>query len=647
MRDVWHLFGSQVSALRWWLLAWGAALTAWTAARWTYLTTWRRSWMDHEHTYWYGLLIFSVLLAAVMIHLHPPGKRVAGWRVWPLRKWKAPAAQMLFVMTFLVLLPGAAEAVFLLHPKLKGFMAGGMLEWLTWSLWPLPVALGVAACSHSLRRFILDALILTAIVIGAWFLWNYSWRWLVEHHRWTERGFSVFHRFRQWLPAGALLVWALLCCRWLSQGMGRVVLYLTPVICCAIALTLRFTGRPDPDYVPMVTGDAELAGRVRLRLKPIPQWVSGEIPLFGRVSATAEIDGLRPNEYAWFSLYRTKFFCEGVTLADNFVGGENSSGMFGDTGWTQWSGSSGDAEKQERVKVRVLTAPVESLRPLHQKTCRLETTAVVSVQKSLGLARQSFQQGAKWDEAGRELLVEFLGTGEEAVRMKVEGAYRDSGLVYSVVSRNFGYAAQWGRGGALELVHKPTGYRLHSSTYGLEGDYFLVRNLTYSNYSRVIYYFDKHSSNWASVGLSQRALSHPEEFELILRGAEPQKSFTADIQVDFRLLSEAPVVPNLPPPVPQENSPATEVAFYREPFLNSTGPQESYRKAVAEGNEWTARLGAVVAASGEPHKVVELWLKIWPEVSDCPKGIYATRAWILTNVDRLHFNTGTRRYEIR
>src|SRR5262245_15802840 len=93
--------------------------------------------------------------------------------------------------------------------------------------------------------------------------------------------------------------------------------------------------------------------------------------------------------------------------------------------------------------------------------------------------------------------------------------------------------------------------------------------------------------------------------------------------------------------------PATEGEFYGTSMPVLTGPEESDKEAVRQGKPWVPRVGFVIASSYAQDSVAGLWLNVWPEVSDCPRDAGEARAWILSNADRLQFNPGTRRYELR
>jgi hypothetical protein len=814
MKDVWRLFCSQVSALRWWLLVWLVALLAWAVARWTYLTTFRESWNAQESYWWYGILALSGLLVAAVVHLHPPAERVAGWRGWPLRPWKTPAAQFLFVLTFLVLLPGAAEMAFLLHPRLDGFTGNGMTEWLVRSLWPLPVALGLAACSRTLRRFILDALIFAAIVVAAGALRSAAGRWVSPVPASFYKTATVFRWMIPCFYGAALLVWVGVCRQWLSKTGGRAFYFLTPPLYAGVLSVLHATSHPDPDYAPAVAGDAGLAGRIRIQTRTGPQ--SG-------FNVLMQMDGLKPEETADVELWKRKLRGDDFTINDASFARMGAN--FGDSDWNPWSGPSGTPEFREHTIPSVITVSPDTLKRIEGKACRFEATAIVSVQRSVGLARLPFRTGAKWEESDSEVVIEFIGTASDALQRGIRGVPKDSEFVTVILSRRFGHAAE--RWVAVDLVHIPSGVRMHYNTVAgdTEGVMWRGRSFTHSVSGRgILCYLNDGHQRWSSGGLSTRALSHPEEFEFIVRSYEPVGKFAQEITVEgflgpvvppqlvplaelaipdlshpqavesfFRTLERynpgesydgifqallrcgpdvVPALtefvlknPNSPflssvtnharelnaalfkperpdhrlaffkgygrsglfigadPSTPENNaallaegkawvkedpdnrlnadwlyqmrnenvpalypairrlveregtrmpwrnqlnmpglvlpdvnsepvseprgpSPATEGEFYRVSEM-MTGPQESYREAVKQGKEWASRVGAVVAASRMPDSTAHLWLKAWPEVSECPSDPKAARAWVLANADRLHFNPNIRRYELR
>ena len=670
-----------------------------------------------------------------------------------------------------------------------------------------------------LRRFILDALIFIAVVVGVFALQSASYRWDLMITRLSiDRSFLVHRWFVPCFFGGALLVWVGICWRKVRAFQGRWFIFTAPLIYLGALIAMNAVSKGSADYVPAVTGNAELAGRISLRLRPEPRWNSGHDSASGHADISVQLDGLQPDESANVELWKKRLSGEGLTIAEASDGRTFSSAHFGDEYWNPWSGSSGEAASRGRTTMNGMTVPWEKLKLLKGKPLRMEATAIVSVHRSVGVTRLPFRTGAKWEEADQEITVDFIGSVSAAARLNIKGASADSTVVASVVSRRFGHAARK-PGPALDLIHKPSGFRLQLS-YQSSG--WRGREFTHSDSARLVYSSRKTGVGWPAIGLSERASSHPEEFELIARSTVMVGSFAREVTIDgFRVLAvpgqfaetaipdltspeavesffreleaysiqesyagfvplmercgpdilpaleefvlnnpASPLInpasnharelnkalfkperpdhrlaffkgygrpglflgadpstpdkndallaeglawvkedpenrltsswlwqmrneqvpalypairrflekegnrmpwrswlnmPGLEPPaivdppmvsVPRGPSPVTEGEFYRV-MLQMTGPQESYRDAVKQGKEWAPRLGAVITASETDAKTVTLWLKVWPEVSDCPSDPAAARMWIQANADRLHFNPETRRYEIR
>ncbi len=809
MKDIRHLFHSQVRALRWWLLIWLAALVAWDVARWTYLTEWRESWMRQEKDFGYALLAFITLFAAALVHLHPVARPTAGWRVWPVRRWKFLTAQALFILIFLVLLPGAAEMALLLHPKLAGFMGSGMRLWLAGSLWPLPLALGLAACSTSTRRFLLDAILVAVIFLGSGLLFRAGYSlpgW------WMFLGTDELPAALYWIiPCSVsmvLLFWMGSFRRGFSKNRGRVCYLLIPLL---YTVTLKGTilfNQPGTDKPPASKGDPSLATRLRLRINTGP-------------AGQTFLDGLKPEETADVELWQARLEGEGFSAPLQKAPSPRIRASFGDNYWNPWTGPSSWGEFE--ASNLNLSPTSASLRPPQGKVFHLQATAVISVSRSVGVARLPFREGEHWEEGGREIGIRFLGTPEEAARRGFAGFPKNVAFVTALSVRRFKEAAStWV---AVDLVHLPSGIHLQGragETDSHDENWPPRRLHTYSAGGRGTLGYGTENTRWAAGGLAMRALEHPDEYVFIVRRREPVGTFSQDITTadfpgwtapkelsalslpnlehpesvrkflrelesiykatsdqgvvetlircgpdilipledfvtanptssllipvtnearklnkalfkaerpdhrlaffkgygkpglflgadpstpannaalisegigwmkedpDQRLTSswlwhikngkdmpelypailrllkeEGRAIPwrkdihmpglEVPPldsirevSVPRGPSPATEGEFYRT-SLELTGPQDAYREAVRAGRPWAARVGSVIALCGENSWSIHHWLKVWPEVSDCPSDPAETRAWLRSFADRLRFNPATRRYEL-
>jgi len=532
MSSVLHLLRSQVHALRWWLLAWTAALAAWTIGRWTYLTEFRETWPAREQAYFIALISFSALLTAALVHLHPAARKTAAWRAWPLRPWKLAAAQLLFVLIFLVLLPGAMEAAFLLHPKLDGFMEKGMRQWFTRSLWPLPIALGLAACSTSLKRFLLDAVVLTGIAVGLLMLPRFRRDILMM----TSPYLSVVAAILYLVPAGVVL-WLLFIGKRGLPRAGRVVYFLTPPAVYGLGI---LTQKPVTfeRYGPVAHGPAasvELQERIRIRVEP------GVKPMMGtaegidrRVSqhclVSAKVDGLDAHETAWVHLEDPVVSQNGLPVVNQFnpLGRRRFyyDGQFGDNQWTPWSqpGSLSLApfNSDERLNLFHLSEAAWELFPSGPVNYR--GTAHLHIREWTCVLRLPPEEGAKASDGQYDAQVLFVGDTQQAEARGIKPRWSHTQISARVVVRQFGERSFLPQ---ARLVHKATGRlcnALQAEDYSrgsLHGAHCHIQRTDFSRTS-----FD------ARNPLPADPLTHPDQYEVVVCKLTPAGYFTRELVID-------------------------------------------------------------------------------------------------------------------
>ncbi len=525
MKDVWHLFLSQVRALRWWLLVWLVALTAWGIARWTYLTEWGEFWMRQEKNFSYVLIGISVLLAAALIHLHPVAKQTAGWRTWPVRRWKYPAAQALFILFFFVLLPGAAEWAFLLHPKLAGFMGSGMGLWLAGSFWPLPLALGLASCSASLRRFLLDVLILSGIVAGSVALSNSRYILTTNAPLIVEyKGYEAVRWIIPGFVAGSFLLWIFSFKRRFSKTRRRAFFFLTPAVYALSMLVLPWISHPVPEYVLSgIPNDKELASRFRLemhhpRLDPDrPNWVDAT-----GLSVAMRLDGLRPEETADADIWQRKLITpEGEFRPPVSSGRTRSSTSFGNTYWDRQKSEAAPAGRDRETGTAVTARFVKEVS--NGQPVRFEGTIVVSVRRTVEITRLPLR-GGRWEEPGREVIISFAGAGEEARRRGIEGGPEDGLFVTEIIERRFGNSATKSSIN-VDLVYLPDRIQIQPArTYASVGSFWGMTP-SYSTGTKQVQIYSTNTTA-PSIRLIPRLLTHPGEFAFIITAQERVGSFS-------------------------------------------------------------------------------------------------------------------------
>lgn len=584
MNSVWHLLRSQIHALRWWLLVWTAALAAWDIGRWTYLSEFRETWPAREPAYFTGLLSLSALLTAALVHLHPPARKVAAWRAWPLRPWKLAAAQLLFVLLFLVLLPGAMEAAFLLHPKLDGFMGDGLSRWFSRSLWPLPIALGIAACSTSMKRFLLDALIFTALWVGVTHIMSNrmvvirsATYWAGEYH--SARGYFFYICL-----LGAVAGWALVLWHRLKPGQMRLVLYLEPLIWLGYLYgkplwsSLPSVRHAPGAWVEKLPEKTDLSGRAEVRIETGGLRVVRTDGHY-QISAPVSIAGMKPEEHAEIMFRGIKLVepdgttHTGQTLSSQSPGyGPYSNRL----SWNPWK-----TPAPPEPEVTALFALSDSLlAEMHQKTCRLECEALLVAGESCEIARLPYAAGERFRDALTELRIEFTGTAEEAASQGFALPANSSPVCCLAKLRRFGDGVQ-NQFPALFLIHKPTGMEMPLSPVG---DY-IQTSIPVSHSLTISYCTVATEAEWYRTGILARARKFPQEFEFLIRGELPSGRAALRLDIDgVRLVSPAKLSEG---PVPDLNRPEEVTLFLADlnrcleadaqwnplPLLQKCGPE--------------------------------------------------------------------------